>query len=105
MEHNWKPRNFRKLDDADRTAEGFNPFCGDMITLYLKVEDDVVADVGFQGSGCAISPRGIPRVAQQRQEYSWSMAAILPSNWWRGTRNYRHLILLGARATHSFWRC
>ena len=55
MEHNWKPRNFRKLEDADRTADGFNPFCGDAITLFIRLEGDVIADVAFQGSGCAIS--------------------------------------------------
>ena len=54
MEHNRKPRNFRALEDA-QSADGFNPFCGDQITLYLKIDDDVVTDVGFQGSGCAIS--------------------------------------------------
>ncbi len=55
MEHNRKPRNFRLLDGADRSAEGFNPFCGDTITIYLALDGDQVADVGFQGSGCAIS--------------------------------------------------
>ena len=55
LEHNSKPRNYRKLDDANRTADGYNPLCGDQITLYLKVEDDVITDVGFQGVGCAIS--------------------------------------------------
>ena len=55
LEHNSKPRNFRKLEDASSTAEGYNPLCGDQITLYLKLVDDVVADVGFQGVGCAIS--------------------------------------------------
>ena len=55
LEHNSKPRNFRKLEDANSTAEGYNPLCGDQITLYLKVVDDVVEDVGFQGVGCAIS--------------------------------------------------
>jgi nitrogen fixation NifU-like protein len=55
LEHNSKPRNFRKLPGANCTAEGYNPLCGDQITLYLNVEDDVIADVGFQGSGCAIS--------------------------------------------------
>ena len=55
MEHNWKPRNFRVLEAADRSAEGFNPFCGDMITLYLKLDGDVITDVAFQGSGCSIS--------------------------------------------------
>ena len=55
LEHNNKPRNFRKLEDANRRADGYNPLCGDQITLYLKVEDDVIADVAFQGHGCAIS--------------------------------------------------
>jgi nitrogen fixation protein NifU and related proteins len=55
LEHNSKPRNFRKLEDANHTADGYNPLCGDQITLYLKVQDGLIADVGFQGSGCAIS--------------------------------------------------
>jgi nitrogen fixation NifU-like protein len=55
MEHNRKPRNFRKLEDGNRSAEGFNPFCGDAITLYLKLDGERISDVGFQGSGCAIS--------------------------------------------------
>ena len=55
LEHNNKPRNFRKVEEASRTAEGYNPLCGDQVTLYLKVVDDVINDVGFQGVGCAIS--------------------------------------------------
>lgn len=55
LEHNNRPRNFRKVEDASRTAEGFNPLCGDQITLYLRLEGDRIADVGFQGIGCAIS--------------------------------------------------
>jgi len=55
LDHNRKPRNFQKLADANRTAEGFNPLCGDQIQLYVKVEDDQIRDIGFQGSGCAIS--------------------------------------------------
>ncbi len=55
LEHNSKPRNFRKLDQANHTADGFNPLCGDRISLYLQVEDGVITDVGFQGTGCAIS--------------------------------------------------
>lgn len=55
MDHNRRPRNFRELEDANRTAEGFNPLCGDQIRLYLKVDEDVIADVGFQAKGCAIS--------------------------------------------------
>ena len=55
LEHNSKPRNFRKLEEANRSADGYNPLCGDQIQLYLKVEDDKIIDVGFQGTGCAIS--------------------------------------------------
>jgi len=55
LEHNSKPRNFNKVDGANQTADGYNPLCGDQITLYLKVVDGVIDDVGFQGSGCAIS--------------------------------------------------
>ncbi len=55
LDHNRKPRNFRALCDANRTAEGFNPLCGDQLRLYLKVDDDVIKDAAFQGSGCAIS--------------------------------------------------
>ena len=55
MDHNRRPRNFRMPEDANRQAEGYNPLCGDQITLYLAVADDKIADVGFQAQGCAIS--------------------------------------------------
>ena len=64
LDHNNKPRNFRKLADADRSADGFNPLCGDRISLYLKLEDDVIADVGFQGVGCAISKASASMLTQ-----------------------------------------
>ena len=55
LDHNRSPRNFREIPDANRTAEGTNPLCGDEITIYLRVEDDIVKDASFKGSGCAIS--------------------------------------------------
>ena len=55
LDHNKSPRNFKKLENANHIAEGYNPLCGDKINLYLVVEDNVVKDIGFQGSGCAIS--------------------------------------------------
>ena len=55
IDHSKKPRNFRKPDGANRSAEGVNPLCGDQITLYLKLADDVIEDIGFLGAGCAIS--------------------------------------------------
>ncbi len=55
IDHNRSPRNFGKLEDATQVAEGYNPLCGDKLNLYLKTEDDVITDVSFDGSGCAIS--------------------------------------------------
>ena len=55
VDHNRSPRNFRKLADATRTQEGFNPLCGDKLMLYLKLDGDRISDVSFEGSGCAIS--------------------------------------------------
>lgn len=55
VDHSKRPRNFRILDDATRKVEGHNPLCGDNLTLYLKLDGDVVKDVSFMGSGCAIS--------------------------------------------------
>ena len=47
LEHNSKPRNYRKLDDATSYADGYNPLCGDSYTLYLKIENDVITDLGL----------------------------------------------------------
>lgn len=55
LDHNRRPRNFGVLPDANRTAEGNNPLCGDRVTVYLRVDDDRVREVSFEGSGCAIS--------------------------------------------------
>ena len=55
LDHGRRPRNFRVLEGAVRRADGHNPLCGDKVTVYLKVSGDVVTEVTFQGSGCAIS--------------------------------------------------
>ncbi|MCK4763977.1 MAG: SUF system NifU family Fe-S cluster assembly protein [Candidatus Aminicenantes bacterium] len=55
LDHNKNPRNFKKLDRHTHKAEGYNPLCGDHYTLYLKVENDKILDVSFEGAGCAIS--------------------------------------------------
>lgn len=55
LDHNRRPRNFHVLRDASHRAEGYNPLCGDRLTLYLKIDEGVIRDVGFEGSGCAIS--------------------------------------------------
>jgi nitrogen fixation NifU-like protein len=55
LDHSKRPRNFHPMDDANRHAEGYNPLCGDKLKLFLKVENDIVTDASFVGSGCAIS--------------------------------------------------
>jgi len=55
VDHNRRPRNFREIPDADRTANGDNPLCGDRLTVYVKVQEGVIRDIGFTGNGCAIS--------------------------------------------------
>ncbi|MES2154538.1 MAG: SUF system NifU family Fe-S cluster assembly protein [bacterium] len=55
LEHNKRPRNFHAIEDADAKLEGFNPLCGDRLTLYIKFKGDRIADVAFHGAGCAIS--------------------------------------------------
>ncbi|MFQ5843354.1 MAG: Fe-S cluster assembly sulfur transfer protein SufU [Planctomycetota bacterium] len=55
LDHGRKPRNHRALEGADRRAEGYNPLCGDEVTVYVKLAGDVVEEVTFQGRGCAIS--------------------------------------------------
>src|SRR5215212_3731882 len=55
LDHNKRPRNFRVPDPVNRKAEGYNPLCGDKITVFLYVEGNVIKDLGFQGTGCAIS--------------------------------------------------
>ncbi len=55
IEHSKRPRNFRPLDQSARKAEGSNPLCGDTVTVYVKMDADVIREVAFEGSGCAIS--------------------------------------------------
>jgi nitrogen fixation NifU-like protein len=55
LDHNRRPRNFRRIEGATHTAEGHNPLCGDRLSLDVQVDAGRIADVAFQGSGCAIS--------------------------------------------------
>ena len=64
LDHNKKPRNFHKLEGANRSAEGYNPLCGDQLTVYMQLEDNVVKDVSFEGSGCAISKAAASMMTQ-----------------------------------------
>lgn len=55
LDHNKSPRNFRIMEHPTRSVEGYNPLCGDHYTVFVRVEEDVIRDVSFQGAGCAIS--------------------------------------------------
>jgi len=55
LDHSKSPRNYSKLEGANRTAQGHNPLCGDHVTMYLHVDGNTVKDISWQGSGCAIS--------------------------------------------------
>ncbi len=64
LEHSKRPRNYRTLEGANRSAEGFNPLCGDHFTIYLDVEEGRIRDIAFQGSGCAISKASASMMTQ-----------------------------------------
>ena len=64
LDHNKKPRNFRALEGANRTAEGFNPLCGDQLTVYMLMDEGVVKDLSFVGTGCAISKASASMMTQ-----------------------------------------
>ena len=65
LDHSRKPRHFHTLPGANRSAEGNNPLCGDHFTVFLKLEDGVIQDISFQGSGCAISKASASMMTDQ----------------------------------------
>ena len=64
LEHDKNPRNFREIEDADKTADGKNPLCGDALRVYVAMDGDTIADVAFKGSGCAISKASASKMTQ-----------------------------------------
>ena len=64
LEHSKAPRNYRELPSANHKAEGFNPLCGDHFTLFVDLDGDTIRDIGFQGSGCAISKASASMMTQ-----------------------------------------
>ena len=76
LDHNRRPRNFRVLDGA-RHAEGFNPLCGDRLSVYVRLDDGVISDVSFQGSGCAISKASASLMTESLKGKSIAEAAAL----------------------------
>ena len=87
LDHNKKPRNFRIISPADREQEGYNPLCGDQITLYLKLNNDVIEDIGFQGSGCAISKASASMMTSAIKGKTREEAAVLSDEFHRMVRD------------------
>lgn len=77
FDHNRRPRNFGKLAEANRRAEGFNPLCGDRLTLQLKLVDGVIEDVRFEGSGCAISTASASLMTEALKGKTVAQAGLL----------------------------
>ncbi|MCO6511155.1 MAG: SUF system NifU family Fe-S cluster assembly protein [Aridibacter famidurans] len=77
LDHNKNPRNFREIENADRHADGNNPLCGDQIRVFVDLEGDLVKDVSFVGSGCAISKASASMMTQALKGKSKAEAEIL----------------------------
>lgn len=80
LDHNKSPRNYRTMADANRKAEGYNPLCGDHVTVYLHVKDGVIDDISFQGSGCAISKASASMMTSELKGKSAAAAQELFEN-------------------------
>ncbi len=90
LEHSRHPRNFRTMETANRTAEGYNPLCGDHYTIFLDVADDAIRDISFQGSGCAISKASASMMSQALKSKTTAEAEELFDRF--------HGVVTGARA-------
>lgn len=77
VDHSKRPRNFGKLEGADYEATGYNPLCGDKITVYLRLENDVVKEIAFHGSGCAISTASASMMTERYKGLSRAEAEAL----------------------------
>lgn len=80
LDHNKSPRNFRAMAHANRTAEGYNPLCGDHVTVFVQLEDGVIQDISFQGSGCAISKASASLMTAELKGKNESAAQVLFEN-------------------------
>lgn len=80
LDHNKSPRNYRTMADANRKADGYNPLCGDHVTVYLHVKDGVIDDISFQGSGCAISKASASMMTSELKGKSAAAAQELFEN-------------------------
>ncbi|HUF03740.1 MAG TPA: SUF system NifU family Fe-S cluster assembly protein [Aridibacter sp.] len=77
LDHNKNPRNFREIEDPDRQADGNNPLCGDLLRVFIDLEGDIVKDVSFVGSGCAISKASASMMTQTLRGKTKAEAEVL----------------------------
>jgi nitrogen fixation NifU-like protein len=77
LEHSKSPRNFHAMGPESRSAEGFNPLCGDHYTVYVDIASDAIRDISFQGSGCAISKASASMMSQALKNKSAAEAEEL----------------------------
>lgn len=81
VDHNRSPRNFGKLENADRSLEGYNPLCGDRLTVYLKLDGDQITDIRFDGSGCAISIASASLMTEAMKDKTIAEARLIFNNF------------------------
>lgn len=115
FDHNKRPRNFRAMKGATRTVEGYNPLCGDRLTVYLMLDDDgVIRDVSFQGTGCAISVASASlmtesvkgkTVAEAEALFNDFHALIMDERTDAGTRLGKLMVLAGVREYPARVKC
>ncbi|HYA30803.1 MAG TPA: SUF system NifU family Fe-S cluster assembly protein [Acidobacteriota bacterium] len=80
LDHNKSPRNYRAMANANRKAEGYNPLCGDHVTVFMQLEDGVIRDISFQGSGCAISKASASMMTTELKGKDEAAAEVLFEN-------------------------
>lgn len=85
VDHSKSPRNFHKLSGASHHADGFNPLCGDRLTLYLNINNDIIEDVSFVGAGCAISTSSASLMTEYLKGKTLAEAELL-------FRDFHHLL-------------
>ena len=99
LEHNKNPRNFREIAEADKTATGNNPLCGDALRVYIDMEGDTVKDVSFKGSGCAISKASASMMTQVVKGKTKEEAEVLFDEFHRKGDDHTHWDL----AADGYW--
>jgi nitrogen fixation NifU-like protein len=95
LDHNRRPRNYHEIADATRKSEGFNPLCGDRLTLYVTLDGDVIRDASFVGSGCAISKASASLLTEAVKGKTLAQARAM-------FERFHHMVTLAPDKTEDF---